>query len=116
MEPFDEALDRKIRSLAAEKELIQVQVAERRAKTPKAIHALMEDLIRRQVAGEWVPSVEDQDMAVDDERGSPFGLFSRQMFRRGTDPFLIIQNRYSTRMNSHKRSIRPWKLFRLSRR
>ncbi|CED83261.1 Kinetochore Mis14 [Phaffia rhodozyma] len=61
-EPFDESLDRKIRSLAAEKELIQVQVAERRAKTPKAIRALMEDLVRRQIAGEWVPLEEDQAM------------------------------------------------------
>jgi hypothetical protein len=55
-EDFDEALDRRIRSLAAERELIQVQIAERRSKTPLAIHGLMDDLVKRKVAAEYVPT------------------------------------------------------------
>jgi hypothetical protein len=56
-EDFDEALDRRIRSLAAERELIQVQIAERRSKTPLAIHGLMDDLVKRKIAAEYVPKV-----------------------------------------------------------
>lgn len=54
-EEFDESLDRKIRSLAAEKELVQVQIAERRAKTPNDIHHLMKDLVRRKTFSERRP-------------------------------------------------------------
>jgi hypothetical protein len=56
-EEFDESLDRKIRSLAAEKELVQVQIAERRSKTPKDIHHLMKDLVRRKTVSERIPDV-----------------------------------------------------------
>lgn len=77
-EDFDETLDRHIRSLAAEKELIQVQLAERRATTPGLVRGLMDDLEQRRRAGERVPEEEDGDgesMQVDDKRTFPL-LFS----------------------------------------
>lgn len=66
-EDFDEALDRRIRSLAAERELIQVQIAERRSKTPLAIHGLMDDLVRRKLAAEYVPKAVDDGEDEEDE-------------------------------------------------
>ncbi|KAL7416104.1 hypothetical protein BDY24DRAFT_381017 [Mrakia frigida] len=67
-EEFDESLDRKIRSLAAEKELVQVQIAERRSKTPGDIHHLVKDLVRRKVASEWMPQEDgEEEMEVEIE-------------------------------------------------
>lgn len=52
IEPFDEPLDRRLRSLAAEQELIAVQLAERRSATPLAIRGLVADLAERKRVGE----------------------------------------------------------------
>lgn len=66
-EDFDEALDRRIRTLAAERELVQVQTAERRAKTPAAIRGLVDDLVRRKLAAEYIPDEPTEDLPVERE-------------------------------------------------
>ena len=68
-EPFDEPLDRRLRSLAAEKELIEVQLAERRAATPGAIRGLVADLAERRRGGERVVEEEGSEMdGVEEEQ------------------------------------------------
>lgn len=93
MEEFDEPLDRRIRSLAAEKELIQVQVAERRATTPAAIRGLMADLAERRRAGEAVPTPEDDDadkMEGIDEGASVFLHSASSATRRPLCPGMLL--------------------------
>ena len=68
-EEFDEVLDRKIRSLAAEKEMVQVQIAERRKNMPDAIHNLV-SVTLKEAADQFITIVKNTS-AIEDKPGGP---------------------------------------------
>ncbi|KDQ11741.1 hypothetical protein BOTBODRAFT_162571 [Botryobasidium botryosum FD-172 SS1] len=64
-EPFDEALDRRIWSLSEERIHWDKCLADRRRRTPADVQRLMEDLVKRQQAAEYIPTIEEEPNNVD---------------------------------------------------
>jgi hypothetical protein len=62
-EPFDEALDRKVWALDAERVTWEAQLAENRRKLPGLIREKEDDLEMRRARAEWLPEGDDEEGA-----------------------------------------------------
>ncbi|EIN08848.1 hypothetical protein PUNSTDRAFT_120406 [Punctularia strigosozonata HHB-11173 SS5] len=66
-EPFDEALDRHIWSLADQRMKWQQEVANKRRTVPGEVAELVDSLLERQRSADAEPALADEDVAVDSE-------------------------------------------------